>query len=506
MTLKSKWIVGFTGYMVALCSLFGCASDQLSEEKLPPNVLFIAIDDLNDWVGVLGGHPQIQTPNIDRLAARGVLFANAHTQAPLCNPSRASILTGYRPSTTGIYNLAPHFRDVDLTRDAVTLPQYFQQHGYRTLSNGKIFHTLGNTEEKRADFEEWGPIGGGTAGHPAQKIVPNTHMGNHPLIDWGVYPAVGDSVRNDYKVATWAEEKLEQLANSQEGKPFFMAVGFWLPHVPLFATQKWFDLYPEEAGIQLPPAPDDEREDVPDFSWYLHWYLPEVRLSWLKENNQWENFVRAYMATISFTDAQVGRVLDALEKQGLSDNTIVVLWSDHGFHLGEKGITGKNTLWERSTHVPLIFAGPDIPQGKVVSRPAELLDIYPTLVEWAGLSAKEGLEGLSLAPQLRDSNASRERPAITTHNPGNNSVRSERWRYIRYADGSEELYDHAQDPHEHLNLALDPAYGEVKNALAGWLKEQDAPHAPGSQHRTLENINGVWHWEGSPINWDDWIK
>lgn len=491
--------------LITVCGLWNCQPKQAEEIK-QPNILFIAIDDLNDWVGALEGHPQVKTPNIDRLAAKGVLFTNAHTQSPLCNPSRASIMTGIRPSTSGIYNLAPHFRDVTLTRDAVTLPQYFQQHGYKTLSNGKIFHTLGNTPDKRTDFEEWGPIGGGTAGHPPTKLVGDTHMGNHPLLDWGVYPAEGDSVRNDYKVATWAEEKLSQLAQSDDGKPFFMAVGFWLPHVPLFATQKWFDLYPEEADIVLPPAPEDERLDVPDFAWYLHWYLPEVRLSWLKANNQWPNIVRSYLATISFTDAQVGRVLDALEANGLADNTLIVLWSDHGFHLGEKGITGKNTLWERSTHVPLIFSGPGIPEGVKTHKPAELLDIYPTLVDWVGLPEKEGLEGISLVPQIKDVNAPRERPAITTHNPGNNSVRSENWRYIRYANGAEELYDHRTDPHEHHNLAGDPSMKTVIADHAKWIRPTDAPHAPGSQHRVLEQVDGEWVWEGNPIKWEELIR
>jgi arylsulfatase A-like enzyme len=300
--------------LVALLMFFVFGTIQGQDTGKKPNILFIAIDDLNDWVGVLNTHPQVKTPNIDRLAKRGVLFTNAHTQAPLCNPSRVSIMTGLRPSTTGIYNLAPHHRDVEVTKDVITLPQYFQKNGYRTLSNGKIFHSIGNTPEKRAEFEEWGPIGGGTAGHPPNKLVGETHMGNHPLLDWGVYPEKGDSVRNDYKVATWAEEKLSELGEQKSAQPFFMAVGFWLPHVPLFATQKWFDLYPQGQDLVLPPAPADERADVPDFAWYLHWYLPEVRLSWLKENKQWENIVRSYLATISFTDAQVGRVLDALER------------------------------------------------------------------------------------------------------------------------------------------------------------------------------------------------
>ncbi|MFC4873290.1 sulfatase [Negadavirga shengliensis] len=498
--VKSWFFIFFLGVFLTA----GTAVNAQHKRDKKPNVLFIAIDDLNDWIGALNTHPQVKTPHIDRLAAKGMLFTNAHAQAPLCNPSRVSIMTGLRPSTTGIYNLSPHHRDVAFTKNAVTLPQYFEKHGYRTLSNGKIFHSIGNTPEKRADFQEWGPIGGGTAGHPSSKLVGETHMGNHPLIDWGVYPEKGDSVRNDYKVATWAEEKLEELGHQEV--PFFMAVGFWLPHVPLFATQKWFDLYPENEGIVLPPAPENEREDVPDFAWNLHWYLPEVRLSWLKENNQWENFVRAYLATISFTDAQVGRVLDALEQSGLENNTIVVLWSDHGFHLGEKGITGKNTLWERSTHVPLIFSGPGIEAGKKCNQPAELMDIYPTLIDLSGLEPKDDLEGLSLMPQIRDAETPRARPALTTHNPGNNSVRSLRYRYIRYANGDEELYDHEHDPHEHTNLAADPAHASIKREHARWLGKKDAPHAPGSQHRVLEKVGHEWHWEGNPIVYDELIR
>jgi arylsulfatase A-like enzyme len=503
-TQMTNWLKVALLFAMGTC-LWACGEPEMKEDKVKPNILFISIDDLNDWVGVLGGHPQVQTPNIDKLAQRGVLFTNAHVQAPLCNPSRVSIMTSLRPSTTGIYGLAPHHRDVEITREVVTLPQYFQQHGYHTLSNGKIFHSIGDTPEKRAEFQEWGPIGGGTGGHPPHKLVGETHMGNHPLLDWGIYPEDHDSVRNDYKVATWAEEKLVKLGQEQGDEPFFMAVGFWLPHLPLYATQKWFDLYPEEDEIILPEAPEDERADVPDFAWYLHWYLPEVRLSWLKENGQWANLVRSYLATISFTDAMVGRVLDALEDNGLADNTIVVLWSDHGWHLGEKGITGKNTLWERSTRIPLIFSGPGIPETQQRSQPAELLDIYPTLVDLAGLPEKDNLEGVSLTPQILE-NKKRERPAITTHNPGNNSVRSERWRYIRYANGAEELYDHQNDPHEHTNLAKDERYTTVIADHVKWLRESDAPHAPNSRHRILEKVDEKWEWEGTPIIWEELIR
>lgn len=466
-----------------------------------PNVLFVAVDDWNDWLGALGTHPQVQTPNIDRLAERGTLFTNAHVQVPLCNPVRVSIMTGLRPSTTGIYGLAPGHRQVDATRDVVTLPQYFERHGYRTLSAGKIFHT-GFAED---EFQEWGPRGGEM--HPEEKLVEApVHMGNHPLLDWGVMPEEADTAHQDYKAAVWAEQQLERIAASDDDAPFFMAVGFVAPHVPLYASQKWFDLYPEEDEIVLPPAPEGDRADVPGFAWYLNWYLPEPRLSWVLENDEWRAKVRAYLATISYMDAQVGRVLDALEAQNLTDDTIVVLWSDHGYHLGEKDLTGKNTLWERSTRVPLVYAGPGVSAGARTSRPTDLLDLYPTLIDLAGLPQNAALEGISVVPQLKDADAPRARPAITTHNPGNHAVRSERWRYIRYADGSEELYDHDRDPHEWSNLAGDPKYDGVIEELARWIPKDDAPHAPGSRSRVLWQEGDVWMWEGEPIVPGDLIR
>lgn len=493
--------------VVSLASPRSAAAEaEVAAERERPNVLFIVIDDLNDWVGVLGGHPQVQTPNIDRLAARGTLFSNAHVQSPLCNSSRVSALTGLRPTTTGVYNLSPHFRDVERLADVVTLPQHFAENGYHTLSAGKVIHTQRNHREgEPLQFHAWGPPGG-IGARPEHKLVePPVHMGNHPLLDWGVHPEDGDdSVRGDHRVATWAEQQLAELGEDRD-QPFFLAVGFFLPHVPLYATQQWFDLYPEDE-VELPTIREDDRDDVPDFAWHLHWYLPEPRLSWLKQHDQWRPKVRAYLATISFVDAQVGRVLDALEAAGLEDQTIVVLWSDHGYHLGEKGITGKNTLWEESTRVPLIFAGPDVPAGGRSPRPVEILDLYPTLVQLAGLPEVDHLEGASLVPLLKDPHAPRSRPAITTHNPGNHSVRSQRWRYIRYADGSEELYDHDNDPHEFTNLAGRSQYANVIADHARHLPRTEQPHAPGSEHRRLEQIDGVWHWEGEAIDFDQLIR
>src|SRR5581483_7081379 len=250
----------------------------------------------------------------------------------------------------------------------------------------------------------------------------------------------------------------------------------------------------------LPPIKEDDRADTPEFSWYLHWKLPEPRLSWLRKEKQLRPLVRSYLASISFVDSQVGRLLDALEQAGLADNTIVVLWSDHGWHLGEKGITGKNSLWERSTRVPLIFAGPGVTPGGRCTQPAELLDMYPTLLDLCKLPQRKGLEGHSLAPQLKDVSAKRPWPAITTHNQNNHAVRSEHWRYIRYADGSEELYDMLQDPNEWDNLAGNPKLAGVIKEHARWLPTVNAPPVPGSMHRLLVRVGNVWMWEGKAID------
>ncbi|MDI6451342.1 sulfatase [Anaerobaca lacustris] len=465
-----------------------------------PNVLFIAIDDQNDWVGPLGGHPLARTPNLDRLSARGTTFLNAHVQSPLCNPSRTSLMLGLRPTTTGVYGLAPWFRTLPQWQDRVTLPQHFKAHGYRTLTTGKIYHGgVGGLQQRAAEFDVWGPPGG-VGVKPEKKLIPPTPMGNHPLMDWGVFPH-RDEDKQDYKVASWAVEHLRDMPKEQ---PFFLAAGFFLPHVPCYATQKWFDLYPDDDRL-LPPIRNDDRDDTPRFSWYVHWQLPEPRLRWVRQNNQWRNLVRSYLACTSFIDAQVGRLLDALEESGQADDTIVVLWGDHGYHLGEKGITGKNTLWERSTRVPLIFAGPGVKAGQRCTRPAELLDMYPTLIELCGLTERDDLEGISLVPQLRDAEAKRERPAITSHNQGNHGIRSERWRYIRYADGSEELYDHETDPNEWTNLGGDPKFASVLEEHRRWLPEIDVPPAPGSAHRVLtyDRATDEAVWEGTRVRRSD---
>ena len=333
----------------SLLLLLLITSASTAAEK--PNILFIAIDDQNDWIGCLGGHSQIQTPHIDALAKRGTVFLNAHCQAPLCNSSRTSLMTGLRPSSTGIYGLAPWFRTLPEFADHVSLPQYLRAHGYKTFTTGKIYH--GGTGRRKTDneFDVIGPPPG-VGVRPESKLVKTPSP--HPLVDWGTFPHK-DEQKQDYVVASWAVDRLKE----DHDQPFFLSVGFFLPHVPCYATQQWMDLYPTET-LKLPEVLKGDRNDTPRFSWYLHWKLPEPRLDFLEEANEWKNLVRSYMACTSFVDAQIGRVLSALEQSGKADNTIVVIWSDHGWHLGEKRITGKNTLWHNSTRIPLIFAGPGV--------------------------------------------------------------------------------------------------------------------------------------------------
>lgn len=487
----------FPALMALLCLASGASSPAAPTIK-KPNVLLIMIDDLNDWVGCLGGHPLARTPHIDALAKRGMLFTNAHCQAPLCNPSRTSLLTGLRPGTTGIHGLAPYYGEVPALRDRVTLPQAFKRADYQTLVTGKIFHAVPE-KDRPSQFQVWG-FPGGPGVKPARKLIPPTPGGNHPLMDWGAFPHT-DRQKGDFMVADWAIARLNRMDRE---KPFFLAAGFFLPHVPCHVPPHWLEKIPDDDRL-LPPVREGDREDTPRFSWYLHWDLPEPRLKWVRENNQWRNLVRSYLACTAFVDDQVGRVLGALRDNGLEKDTIVVLASDHGFHLGEKQITGKNTLWERSTRVPLMVAGPVPGKPGVCSRPVELLDIYPTLTELTGISPPAGLEGRSLVPLLEDPGAQPDRVALTTHNQGNHSVRDMQYRYIRYADGSEELYDLAADPREWDNLAAQPRVQEVKKRLASRLPQRDVKAAPGSRDRVLQYDPATRQavWEGKPIREGD---
>ena len=487
-----------TRILIALL-LSAFLSQAAAAEDRRPNIVMIAIDDQNDWIGHLGGHPLARTPHLDRLAQRGTTFTNAHCQAPLCNPSRTSLMLSLRPTTTGIYGLSPWFRTLDQWKDRVSLPQHFMAHGYHTLSAGKIYHGGGASKGSLPEFDTTGPASS-IGARPAKKLIPATPMGNHPLMDWGVFPH-RDEDKGDFQIATWA---VEQIRTADQNTPFFLSAGFFLPHVPCYATQSWFDLYPNDDSL-LPKIMETDRDDTPRFSWYLHWNLPEPRLKWVRENQQLHNLIRSYLACTSFVDAQIGRILTALDESGLAENTIVVVWGDHGWHLGEKGITGKNSLWEDGTRVPLIFAGPGITPHQRCAQPAELLDIYPTLIQLCGLTPRTDLDGISLLPQLKNADTLRDRPAITTHNAGNHGIRSKDWRYIRYADGTEELYHTAADPHEWTNLATHPQYAARLEEHSRWIPRDNAPPAAGSAHRVLtyDSESDIAVWEGREIRRSD---
>ena len=434
-----------------------------------PNVLMIAVDDLNDWIGCLGGHPQAQTPHIDRLARRGLLFSNAHCQAPICNPSRVSLMTGRRPSTTGIYLLSPtKFRQSPALRECLTLPEYFAEHGYATFGCGKIYHNSTSTDT----FQTYGPRGN-FGPRPKEKM--NYPTGS-PLWDWGEFPESDDEMP-DAHVAEWAVEQLRR----DHPKPFFLAAGFFRPHVPLYAPKKWWDLQPPEDQIELPRVLADDRDDIPQYGKDLTAGLPAPRHAWFVEHGQWRRAVRAYLACVSFVDFQIGRVLDALDASPYADNTIVVLWGDHGWALGEKQRWAKRALWQRETGVPLIFAGPTVAAGVTTHKPAGLIDIYPTLVELCGLPPYEPLEGASLVPLLRNPDVPWDRPTICTFWKDNHAVISERWRFIQYADGSQELYETQRDPHEWHNLAGDPQYRAVILEHAAYLPKINAEPLPESR-------------------------
>jgi arylsulfatase A-like enzyme len=412
----------------------------------PPNILFISIDDLNDWVGVLGGYPGVKTPNIDRLATKGTLFSNAHTPVPVCNGARTAVLTGLQPSTTGVYS---NFQNWLLNvPNAVTLPEYFRANGYQSIGAGKIFHRF----QKEGIFDQYFDA----EGEPDAPNVPGP-------VQFGPVDGTVEEMP-DAKIANFAVEYLQ----SESSQPFFLSLGFAKPHFPISVPQEFFDLYPLDT-IQKPDFPKNDLKDVPRIGQVLA--EDSRQYQQIVELGYWEEIIQAYLAAISFVDRMVGRVLDSLYASPNADNTIVVLWSDNGWHLGEKLHWGKKVLWEEATHVPLIISAPDIADtGAVSTQAVSLLDLYPTLIELAGLSPKKGLEGESLVPLLKNPNSSRETPALSFWEHSY-SVRTERWSYIRYYDGSEELYDRKKDPKEWHNLAGRPKYQQIKQDLAQWIPE-----------------------------------
>jgi arylsulfatase A-like enzyme len=438
--------------------LTGLASHSLPGAERP-NIVLIAVDDLNDWIGVLGGHPQAQTPGMDALASRGMLFTNAHCQSPVCNPSRASLMTSLFPSSTGIYFLSPDLAQSPVAKASTLLPHRFEKEGYAVSGAGKLFHGPQNAKY----WPHWKGFGGAGWPSPRAKLAPFV---GHKLWDWGVVPQ-RDEESPDYQTASWAIDSL----NRQDEAPFLTGVGFVRPHVPQYASQKWFDLYPLDT-LQLPAYRADDLEDLPEYAvdiTRLKHIAPTHQ--WVTENDQWKPLVQSYLACVSFVDSQVDRVVKAVQNGPHRDNTYIVLFSDHGFHLGEKDRYAKRSLWADGTRVPLIIAGPGIAPG-VCDEPVQLLDIYPTLLELAGFGADRKLEGHSLRPLLDNPNAPWNHYARSSFGPGNYAIVSKRYRYIHYNDGSEELYDRRQDVHQWRNLAGDLDYADVLAAHRSQIPQQ----------------------------------
>jgi arylsulfatase A-like enzyme len=460
-----------------------------------PNILMIAADDWNDWVGVLGGHPQVRTPNVDRLAGRGVLFTDAHTASPLCNPSRSALMTGLRPSTTGVYDNDQPWR---IARpDAVTLPQHFRAHGYRAAGAGKLFHHGRGFNDPRSwdEYFHWNPAARGngwTDGYsfppdpePERPVTPMPSV-SWRNFDWAPIDVPEESMP-DHQVATWAAGVLRR----KQEQPFFLAAGMFRPHIPWFVPRRYFEMYPADQVI-VPTVKEDDLADLPPIA--RQFALNEhSRHDLLVSTGNWKRAVQAYLACITFSDAMIGRILEALDASAYRDNTIVVFWSDHGYHLGEKWHWHKQALWQRATHVPLLFAAPGVTRaGGRCERPVDLMNVYPTLVDLAGLPERKALDGVSLLPLLEDPARAWDRPAISTYLRGNHSVYTERWHYIRYRDGAEELYDRRQDPQEWVNVAGRADLAPVKEQLARALPAQDAPDAPRMSQYRLDPAKVEW--------------
>lgn len=475
-----------------------------------PNILFIAIDDLNDWVGYLDGHPNTKTPNLDRLAARGVYFTNAYTVSPICGPSRASVLTGMRPETTGVYNNKGMYKNY--VPDAVALPKLLKDNGYYVMGAGKINHAMGMVVPE--NYHVYGPDAGAIGGPftwqelsltPGEKVERKDILGQNiaeesgiinniypgkivargslsatlPLngidntldrpfngyntFDWGPVD-VADDEMPDGKIAKWATEQLRKKYNA----PFFLGLGFYRPHQPFYAPKKYFEAFADE-DITLPEVKSNDLSDLSASALHYAHFPWSGSFKRVQKHDAWRDGVLGYLASIHFVDAQVGRVLDALDASVYKDNTLIVLWSDHGWELGEKEHWGKHSPWEGSIRVPLILVPPkNVPlkQGAQHSF-ASLLDIYPTIVDYAGLTLGKQLEGRSLKALVSGTQDKVRDYHVTTLGRASYALRIQEWKFIRYYDGSEELYNLAQDPNEWTNLASLQRY---KSKLSSYRK------------------------------------
>ncbi len=485
----------FMGIFVAgACCTGSISNNLLAQDVARPNVLFIAVDDLNHWVGHLKRNPQTKTPNIDRLAARGTTFSNAHCAAPVCNPSRTALLSGMRPSSTGVYDNGQPFALAVKESDSVV--SQFKKAGYETLGMGKLWHGGLGFEEQWTSTRAEGKSANGKAkakanangkGKAKEKVqaqnkssesddAGNTTTGKVDDrsiggIQFGIVQG-GDEAVSDTAIADFGIEELSKDHTS----PFFLTLGFHKPHMPWNVPQKYYDMHPLDS-IQLPPIQEDDLSDIPDAGKKMARSSGDHAR--VLESGRWKEAVQAYLAAISYLDGQVGRVLDALDKSKYKDNTIICFWGDHGWHLGEKEHWRKFALWEEATRAPFIWVVPGTTKaGTECKTPVDFMSIYPTLCELSKVPVPNHVEGKSISALLKDVKHQWSGAAVTTHGFKNHAVRTDRWRYIRYADGSEELYDHSNDPYEWKNLANDGKHADTKKELAEYLPKKDAEPSP----------------------------
>lgn len=465
-------------FLLLFFSLLACQKKNIKEyPKTKYNVLFIAIDDMNNWIGYNGG-PAI-TPNIDKLASKSTHFTNAHCVFPACNPSRTAIWTGQRPETTGQYENKGNFRLNEGGQQRITLPQFLQKLGYETVGAGKLFHFARGMQEEPnpiSDPVSWNMQHKANGGITGDK----NYLDKNGQAAW-LKGAMSDEIKEkegrsyltksqvwghadqkkeeswDWKNASYIAEYLKQ----DHDKPFFAACGISRPHAPFIAPKEYFDLYPLDK-LKTPVRKADDMQDIPEFG-QTNFASKFVTL--VEEKNQLLPAVQGYLASMSFADACVGEVLKGLENSKYKDNTIVVLWSDHGFQLGEKRRWEKYSLWNLATSAPFMVFVPG-QKAAITKTQVSYLDIYPTILELLGQKVPSFLEGKSFVNVIKKPKVKRSTPAVVTYPKGSHAVILGNWHYIQYEDGSRELYDNDRDPHQFTNLASDPKHNGLMNDLS----------------------------------------
>jgi arylsulfatase A-like enzyme len=468
-----------------------------------PNVIFFAVDDMCDWVGPMG-YSQAITPNIDSLAKRGVTFTNAHCPGTFCAPSRSAIFTGQFASTTGCYKNEVYFYDQPKLRP---LQVSFAKGGYSTYGAGKLFHHPAGYIDQRGWSEffvrneklkqsGW-PLDSWGEDAPFPQPFPNSiynkgrKVTGGLFLEWGAVPNEREEEMTDTIRANWACDLLKR----KHDKPFFLAVGLYAPHFPNYAPKKYFDLY-DANKIKTPPYKDDDLLDLPPKVMRNKTNRKKKHHDRLVELDAVEDAIHGYLACVSYADAMLGRVLKALSESPHADNTIVVLWSDHGYHHGEKGDWGKHTLWERTSNVPFIWAGPGVATGEKTDATVSLIDMYPTLVETCGLPTVRGLEGTSLVSALTEPSEAADRNVYLPYlDPGGYAIMNRQWRYIHYSDDTEELYNVRKDPHEWDNLAGQAKYAAVKEKMKASAPKKFAPVGTNKNRLKLVIDGETYRWE-----------